>query len=798
MSDGANILSPVEYDFWTDADAPPWFLREVDIREILSGEFVARVELENDDPLADPAALLGADARITLLRPTPEPLLRRWSGVVRAVDEPWGADTAGRRRCVVMVEPAFACLKEERLTRKFQEMTVPQVVRAVLKIWAEAWHRKVELRLGREAEPPASGRGFATRDLCVQYDETTFDFLRRILAEEGLTYFFAEGDDDDGDGDGGDDERERLVIVDDNGGFDSAPEAHPLRSFHGGVTSREAVRSLALARGRAARRTEARAFDLTRHLPIVAARARGQENDSDSGSDGDAGGSAGGALELGGRGVTLYGYGLQGHAYGLDDAAVQARLALERSAAAAVVGRGSGDVIAFRPGLVFDLDPEDGDGPFPEAAGRHLLVSVHHRGGNPERLASGGEPREQAPVYANEFTFLPAALPFRSALLPKPVAVEDWAVVVSAADDDPIHTDVHGRVRVRFGYDRGGTAPADQCSPWIPVAQAWAGVGYGVQIIPRAGMLVRLRYLYGDPDRPLVVGCLPTGHNVLPSPPPDEKTRLTVRTHSLRQGGQDQDHWNEISLDDASGREQILVRAGHDYRQKVLHDESVDIGHDEERQVGRDQRLHVEGSRHKTVDHEESILVIKKRTVSIVGDDERHVKGNDTVIIGKDQTIGVLGARSTTVGGHETAAFLAGREETVTGDDELHVSASLTSVADKRWRASQGPTDFVMEDGDVTLQAGGDIILEVQGARLKMESGGKAVLEVNEKISLVCGEASIVISPDKVEIAAPEVELSGANGAVKLDRAGATTTGLNVSSSAVGTNQITGAFVKAN
>src|SRR5204863_2655758 len=125
-------------------------------------------------------------------------------------------------RCVVLVQPALACLKEERLTRKFQGLTVPEVVRAVLRGWEHAFGRKHELRLGREAESPSSGRGFATRDLCVQYDETTFDFLRRILAEEGLTYFFAQ----DGDPDAGG--REKLVITDDNGGFDHAAEAYPL------------------------------------------------------------------------------------------------------------------------------------------------------------------------------------------------------------------------------------------------------------------------------------------------------------------------------------------------------------------------------------------------------------------------------------------------------------------------------------------------------------------------------------------------------------------------------------------
>jgi type VI secretion system secreted protein VgrG len=776
----------VDYEFWTDADGSPWLLREIDVREALSGEFVARVEIENDDPLADPAALLGKEAVVTLTRPTPEPLVRRFAGVVRAVDEPLGSDRAGRRRCLITVEPAFACLKEERLTRKFVDQTVPDVVRRVLTEWAVLCERRFELRLGREAEPPSSGRGFAKRDLCVQYDETTFDFLRRILAEEGLTYYF----DPPGDGDAGDDARhEKLIVVDDNGGFPEAPEAYPLRPLHGGVTSREAVHALSVARGRSALGAEARAFNLTQHRPIVEQRTR---DDGGSGGQAQGDGRGDGELELGGRGVTLYGY--EDGAYRRDDAAIQARLAVERSAVAAISGRGSSDVIALCPGLVFELEPAPDEDAPPDAGGKRLVVSVRHRGGNPERLADGSE---RAHPYTNDFTFVPAAIPFRPALLPKPIAVEDWGEVVSPTDGDPIHTDVHGRVRVRFGYaDR--TEAAERCSPFIPVSQAWSGDGYGTQIIPRAGMLVRLRYLYGDPDRPLVVGCLPTGRNVLPSPPPEEKTRLTIRTRSLREGGNDREHWNEISLDDAANHEEVFVRAGHDYRQKVLHDESVQIDHDERRSVGHDQTLEVQGARHQTVHQDETIQVMKKRTTAVVGDDERHVQGNDRLTVAQDRTVAVLGKRSTTVHGAESAAYLAGREEAVTGDDKLHVSETLTTIADKVWRASQGPTDLVLEQGNVTLKAGCDITLQIDGGTLRMDAGGTAVLQCNQKISLECGQASIVLSPDKIEIAAPEVQLTGANGSVKLDRSGATTTGLTVSSSAMATNELTGAFVKAN
>jgi type VI secretion system secreted protein VgrG len=769
-----DVLPPVDYQFRAGLECAPWLVREAEIREALSGDYRADIDLESDDPLAHPEDLLGASATLTLSRPIPEVPLRNWSGIVRAVDEPWGLDLAGRRRCRITLEPAFVCLKEERLTRKFQLMTVPEVIDAVLADFALAFQRDFELRLQRTAESGSSGRGFATRDLCVQYAETTFDFLRRIMAEEGLTYFFEQGEN-----------RETLVIVDDNTGFPEAPDDVPLVALHGSDTWREAVHSVALTHERSAGRAEVRAFNPTQHRTIVAAQPGGDEPGRPARGDAE--------IYLAGPALTLFGFDESRQAYERDDGAVQASLALQRSEAGATIARATSDVIGLAPGLVVALDAEEGVDLPP--IDRFLLVAVHHRGGNPERLVDG---TEQARPYSNALTCIPAATPFRPALVPKPTAVEDWGWVVSRLEGDPIDTDLHGRVRVRFGYDRDETAPAEQRSPWIPVSQAWAGTGFGTQIIPRAGMMVRLRYLYGDPDRPYVAGCLPTGINVLPSPPPELKARLTIRTQSLRAGGQDLEHFNEITLDDTPEREVVFIRAGRDYRRKVLNDERVEVDRDERRIVGRHQSLEVRGAREKIVDRDETILVKQKRTTLVSGDDERQVLGHDRLTVQHDQTIEIGGARATTVHGLDTGTFRGGRDEFVTGDDTLHVSQTLTSIADQAWRAVQGPTELVLESGDALLKAGGMITLEVEGARLRLEAGGRASLESNQKIALRCGEASIVMSPDKIEITAPEVQLEGANGSTKLDRSGVTTKGLTVSSSAHATNQITGAFVKAN
>jgi type VI secretion system secreted protein VgrG len=768
----ADPLPPVDYTFHTDATLAAWHVRSIHVAEELSGEFMARVEIEADDPLADPGVLLGASATLTLARAAFPPVSRRWSGVVRFVEEPATSGFLEKRLAVVVLEPAFACLKESTLTRKFQEMTVPDVLREVLKEVEGPFERETQLNLLREKDGPEAETAYAVRDLCVQYGESTYQFLRRLMAEEGMAYFFVPGEG-----------AEKLVVVDDNTSFPDELGTVQLLPTSDKVQLEEAVHSFNLVRSRGPRRAEVRGFEVTQHRALRAERSR--EDAGVPGQRGDA------ELYQPAQRVTPFGF--KDDVYKQSDIRVQAALDLERALCRGIEGRGTGSVIGFAPGQVFTLATETLG--LPHGGGSYLITTVHHSGESPERFAGSATPAHE---YENSFTCIPASVPFRPPLLPKPTAIEDWALVVSAFAADPIHTEKHGRVRVRFGYDREESQPADRCSPWIPVLQGWAGNGYGLQIIPRAGMLVRIRYLFGDPDRPFVAGCLPTGMNALPSALPMHKTRLTLRTRSLRSGGDDRVHFNEITLEDAAEKEELFIHAGHDYRRKVLHDERTEIDHDETRAVGNDQTLEVNGKRTKTVHKDEVITVKQKRVTTVQGDNSRHVHGKDTQAVQKEQVVTVHGPRTVTVDKLDKGTFYAGRDQTVTGDDKLHVTGRHVAIADEEWRAQQGATELVLKEGHARLNAAGDITLKVNGAQLKMAKDGSAVLECTTKIALTCGDSSIVVTPSKIEIASPEVQLTGTNGAVTLDRAGATTTGLNVSSTALVKNELTGAFVKAN
>lgn len=769
-------LPTVKYHFRSGAkEAGEWHVRAMQIVEELSGQFEARVEIEADDPAADPARLLGASATLILSRSTVPVLVRHWSGIVRRVEETTTGDTMKQRRGVVTLEPAFACLKETLLTRKFQEKTVPKVLRETVGGVEEAFERQqARLRLLRKEDQRDDDNCYAVRDLCVQYGETTYAFLRRLMSEEGMSYYFEQGEG-----------AEQMVVVDDNTAFTDALGPVQLLPPGDKLQSSEAVHAFSVVRGRGPRRAEVHAYEPTAPRELKAERRREDADGADRRGEG--------LIHQPGTHVTPFGF--ADGVYRQSDIRVQAGLELERALARTVEGNGTGNVIGFAPGNIFTL-ATDLLG-LARGGGKYLITSVLHSGENPERFATGAAPAQE---YQNAFTCIPANVPFRPPLLPKPAAVEDWGVVVSAFKGDPIDTERHGRVRVRFGYDRERSEddPAGLCSPWIPVLQGWAGDGYGLQIIPRAGMLVRIRYLFGDPDRPFVAGCLPTVDNVLPSALPEQKTRLTLRTRSLRAAGSDLQHFNEITLDDAAEREALFIHAGRDYHRKVLHDERTEIDHDETRMVGNDQTLEVKGQRTKTVHKDEVVTVKHKRTTTVQGDDSRHVLGKDSLTVEKEQVVTVHGPRTTTIDELETGVFLASRDEKVTGDDKLHVTERHVTIADGEWRAEQGPTHLSLTGGNARLDAGGNIVLEVQGAKLTMEKGGKALLTCDTSVSLVCDGSSIVMTPEKIEIASPEVQLTGAAGSIKLDRAGATTTGSNVCSTATQKNELTGAFVKAN
>lgn len=266
-------------------------------------------------------------------------------------------------------------------------------------------------------------------------------------------------------------------------------------------------------------------------------------------------------------------------------------------------GRGEADAIHLRAGRRFAVVGH----PDPRCDRGYLVVHARHRGDAPEAQLHA-DADAPTPRYRCAFTCAADDDPFRPAAPPRPRPALETAIVVGP-EGEAIHTDEHGRIQVRFHWTRptgDATAPqADEAeadgrpaTAWLRVAQAWAGAGFGALFLPRIGHEVVVDYLGGDPDRPLVVGCL---YNSLHPPPftlPDDKAKSGLRTDSTPGGG----GHHELSFDDTKGRETLRIRAQRDLVERVLHDRTTTIGNDRWTTIEGVDNTNVSGMQHVSVD----------------------------------------------------------------------------------------------------------------------------------------------------------------------------------------------------
>ena len=306
-----------------------------------------------------------------------------------------------------------------------------------------------------------------------------------------------------------------------------------------------------------------------------------------------------------------------------DDAAVTGAAArrLEQLRVRKLVSFGRSRCRRLVPGRRFSLDGHPDDA----LNGEHVVVKLTHEGRQPEATfgLAGGAPVE---VYKNSFECLPAEVPARPPRRARRMQqVLETATVVGPAGEE-IHTDEHGRIKVAFHWDRRGPQ-GDHSSCWIRCMQTWAGASWGFQFVPRVGMEVLVTFMGGDVDQPMVIGCAYNGTHPPPFPLPASKTKSGIRTRSTPGGQGGSEGSNELSFEDAAGKEQIYVHAERDLEEVVENDHR--------RLVRGDEEILVQGTRE-----------------SIVGEDHyRTVRGNEVVTIEKDLIIHVVGRQRIVIEG---------------------------------------------------------------------------------------------------------------------------------------------------
>ncbi|KJZ35571.1 type VI secretion system tip protein VgrG [Pseudomonas fluorescens] len=493
---------------------------------------------------------------------------------------------------------------------------------------------------------------YTPREYCVQYGETDFAFVSRLLEEEGIFWFFTH-----------EDGKHTLVLGDSNDAFPPIPNGPKINYLGQQMGERElhGIRSGQVCMQAVAGVYRATDYEFTTPTTSLYSQAE---------------------AIAGPRSVYEHPGGYNAKARG--DTLTKQRVDGLRSQEKRFVGES--DCRWLVPGHWFTLAGHDDS----TLNIDWVVTAVTHEASHEN--------------YQNRFEAIPKATPFRpQRTTPKPRMHPQTALVVGKAGEE-IWTDQYGRIKLQFPWDRDGKND-ETSSCWVRVVLPWSGKGFGMQFVPRIGQEVIVTFIDGDPDRPLVTGCVYNGDNALPYALPANQTQSGIKTQSSKGGG----GFNELRFEDKKDAEEVFLQAQKDFKINVLNDTTATVGHDE--------TLTVQNARTRTVkDGDETVTLEKgKRSVTIqTGSDTLDVKDSRTVKVGADQT------HST--GGNYEHQVTGNYSLTVDGNLTIKVTGTLTLESGGTFSMKSG-ADFAAEASTSVTHKAGTALTNQAGTSLTNKAG---------------------------------------------------------------------------
>ncbi|WAS91536.1 type VI secretion system tip protein VgrG [Nannocystis punicea] len=641
--------------------------------------------------------------------------------------------------------------------RTFQNQTTAEVVAAVLK---SAGLSKDEFRFALSAT-------YAPRNYCVQYRESDFAFISRLLEEDGMFYFFDHG------------ESGATMVVADH------PGAHPTIAgdstlwFHNGGQLREREHLTTLRLVERVRPGKVSLRDFNFHKPMES-----MEADASAKRDAD--------LEF---------YDYPGEFQ--DPGAAQphegrsiAKVRLEELQVTRRQASGSSDCMRLVPGHWFTVAGHSRA----DLNGARMLMQVTHQGTQTQVL--DGDGAGGSFHYSNEFVCIDRGVPFRPLrLTPRPVVRGVQSATVVGPAQEEIHVDEQGRVMVQFHWDREG-AHNENSSCWVRVSQGSAGLGWGAMFIPRIGHEVLVDFIEGDPDRPIITGRVYHANNATPYPLPDEKTKSTIKSESSPGGG----GFNELRFEDLKGGEEVFLHAQRDLNEVVLHNNSRSVTASQTFSVGGNQSFTITGDRSVTVTKGHESLTVKtgKSTTTIEQDRSVTVKsGNSSLTVESGTHTMTVNKAITATSQTENISLTAHTDVKLTAETgnitaqaqgavEVEAKTSSLSLLGKQAASLMSRTNTLSLSGKLAVS------LESTSSTLTMGSKGKAKLTSSDAVSIF-GLNVVDVHGKKLKLSATEelkIEVGGSTITITPD--GIKISALSISSEASGLNEILGSEVKLN
>jgi type VI secretion system secreted protein VgrG len=451
--------------------------------------------------------------------------------------------------------------------RIFQEMTVPDII---TKIFEE---HKLDF------DNHLHGK-FDPREYAVQYRETDFNFVSRLMEEEGIFYFFKH--------EAG---KHSLVLANHHDEFKSIPQHGDIsyKSLIGEDKLRDVITEWTVGQEVRPGRYAINDFDFKKPTFDLTSGVGGKDE----------------------RKLEIYDY--PGEYVTREEGERLVGIRMHEQESPMIIATGASTCRGFTAGYKFKMK----DHYRRDFNKEYVITSNYISSDQGTNYRTTGVDATEFFEYSNQIQCMPSPAPFRPArVTPVPFMQGPQTAIVVGPPGEEIYVDQYGRVKVQFHWDREGKYN-EKSSCWMRVSQNWAGKRWGAMFIPRIGQEVIVDFLEGDPDRPIITGRVYNGNAMPPYELPAEKTKSTIKSDSSKGGG----GFNEIRFEDKKGEEQVFIHSEKDFDLRVKNEAREFVGDnrhlivkaDQKELVDADKHLHVKGDHTEKIDGTYSLTTLMDR-----------------------------------------------------------------------------------------------------------------------------------------------------------------------------------------
>jgi len=664
--------------------------------EQISSPFCFNLFMHSAKPALDLSGLVGKEVQITYKYGNSK---RYFCGIVGAAEQSWTAKKEKNNFTFYQAKifPKFWLLKFTRDHRIFQNKSALDIIKEVLKDNGVT-----------EIEDKTTKCGKRVREYCVQYGESCFNFVSRLLEEEGIFYFFKHTN-----------STHKMVLMDDSKSAESVdPEKiEYLKAFTNNMWFNY-VHTITAQEQVVPKKYAAADFNFETPTTKLYSKVTGE-----------------------GMGGEVYDY--PGFFMNTGDGDKVAGNRIQDLEWAKVTLSGFSTTPLFCPMYQFSM----AEHPRASLNKKYILYKVHHRI-NQEKV-------EDEELYENEFVAFPQTIPFRpDHVSVKPLIHSTQTAIVTTKSGEEIWCDEYGRIKVKFHWDQRGSND-EKSSCWIRVAQLWAGNNWGGLYTPRIGMEVVVTFLDGDPDRPLITGCVYNGKNANPYAK-NEPTKSTIKSDTTKGGG----GFNEFRFEDKKDSEEIYTHAQKDQNTVVEHSRTLLIktGDDTSTITQGDRTVTLKGEKGKDPQRGNDTLILEgkdgSRMVQIKGDGGNHTleitKGENTIHLKK-------GNETTTLdSGDQTISITGNRDIKVTKNNTMKVTGNLEIKVDGNISIKSTGNTEIKSTGNMDLIATGNLTME--GTMVKLTAKAGATIDGGPTV-LVKGASATLQGSGTAVVTAPAVAI---------------------------------------